>query len=85
MGDLMKKHILITSNSITMDFDSFYRILPNDILMVVHDFSEMANCSIVLSIITYLRSLKDVQSAAYQNGLVKVVFTQPFKVIACDG
>jgi len=85
MGDLMKTRLLITSNSISMDFDSFYRILPNDIRMVVNEFSEMTNCSLVLSIITYLRSLKDVQSAAYQNGLVKVVFKQPFKVIACDG
>jgi hypothetical protein len=81
----MKTHVLITPNSITMDFDSFYRILPNDIRTLVNEFSEMTNCSLVLSIITYLRSLKDVQSASYQNGLVKVVFKQPFKVIACNG
>jgi hypothetical protein len=73
----METQVFVTARSVTMDFGAFFQILPNDIRLIINEFSEMNNCSIVFSTITLLKTLDEVRSATYQNGLIEIVFKRP--------
>jgi hypothetical protein len=70
----METQVFVTTRSITMDFGSFCQILPNDIRLIINEFSEMNSCSLVFSTITFLKTLDEVHSVTYRNGLIKIVF-----------